>query len=1022
MRCRAILFRYFAHTGPHAKRFHAPYYGRPDQTGREFDLTKPKQNRNQGGKDGAYDLVLCMQCHVSQIGLTLAASGGDFASKSRLSECHDNRTFEPFNYSSSHPARLAALQGPVEPVEKKVKPEREIWPCGLLGTKVISGIPVSVPRPTVLLLPIPNWELEEINAGTDVCRGVGVARELGTGATENPNLASASRQGPSGTKNGPGLDDSCSLSFAFSSGNNANGRRAPFYPIKRHQTGEKQKRTRTGANTKRFDAIPSCAKRSGRLERALYPEICKQLIKRAQPAGDGGDGGGGSLPTCGPILSWLCPLKSSFGPFAFSFSPCWTEARTILPSTKRLLHAPKERIDKEEKMVQPHRAGRRHSTGSIDRESASSDWRQDWTGNPSRHLRGFWLLACSIARLWLMWSTHGTSNRNVGHEPGPCSSLAEECPEKASSVEDDAVRLKKRVVVIFRPDINDTTTKRTEEFDFGSRARTRRNSLSHISIRLAFPHFKICMVVGLPFRCSLGKLRSEGLQTGQHLLSSLRLLDQPVSRCITSLCLHSIGTGEQQQHHAITHISSNPAWSVIRKPNIQRPPTMLPLTFDVHFCTGPPMETENLHCKSGLVCGCAGAVQSVRYYDRMPHCIADLLTPHTYTTTHASETHSGQVVVGSPSRPAVFSFVCRSTWSMSWAFMSLVACQPHPSPPHLSNLRNWPLIHGGDEAFPSRQQTRERSLLVVKPRCRRDDDARLANLNPSGHRIIFLGFDPRLHKVEAPEFTPSLMSPCRRLENETNPVLKGIPLSSRPPQKPQYPKTSKIQGPPDTWNQNSVLVLDFPANHISHVMSAQRHHPQCDPLEEQTPQVRLPPLGSSPSRREPRREGEFDPVYSSPSCRGLSLNFIRRPDISTITNPLSTPGSPRQCGSLDGTMAPNTARLTIFVFGLSSFAAGVHSLLRPHDSLKALDLPAAALPAANGNALAAIAMGIYYTLAAAQDNRAFFLATIPMRLTSAFVFWRQDWGIVSGWEGGSAALTLLALAWDARQRTKTHEA
>ncbi|KAK1478248.1 hypothetical protein CTAM01_15050 [Colletotrichum tamarilloi] len=48
---------------------------------------------------------------------------------------------------------------------------------------------------------------------------------------------------------------------------------APFYPIKRHQTGEKQKRTRTGANTKRFDAIPSCAKRSGRLERALYPEI-----------------------------------------------------------------------------------------------------------------------------------------------------------------------------------------------------------------------------------------------------------------------------------------------------------------------------------------------------------------------------------------------------------------------------------------------------------------------------------------------------------------------------------------------------------------------------------------------------------------------------------------------------------------------------------------------------------------------------------------------------------------------------
>lgn len=48
-------------------------------------------------------------------------------------------------------------------------------------------------------------------------------------------------------------------------------------------------------------------------------------------------------------------------------------------------------------------------------------------------------------------------------ESGPCSSLAEECPEKASSVEDDAVRLKRRVVVIFRLDINDTITRRTEE-------------------------------------------------------------------------------------------------------------------------------------------------------------------------------------------------------------------------------------------------------------------------------------------------------------------------------------------------------------------------------------------------------------------------------------------------------------------------------------------------------------------------------------------------------------------------------
>ncbi|KAK2018615.1 hypothetical protein LZ32DRAFT_613640 [Colletotrichum eremochloae] len=111
-------------------------------------------------------------------------------------------------------------------------------------------------------------------------------------------------------------------------------------------------------------------------------------------------------------------------------------------------------------------------------------------------------------------------------------------------------------------------------------------------------------------------------------------------------------------------------------------------------------------------------------------------------------------------------------------------------------------------------------------------------------------------------------------------------------------------------------------------------------------------------------------------------------------------------------MAPGIARYTILAFGVSSFIAGVRSLLRPSGALASLGLPAAALPAANGNALAAVAMGVYYTLAVAQDNRPFFLATVPMRLVSALVFWRQGWVGVAAWEGGGAALTLLALAWD----------
>ncbi|KAK1722425.1 uncharacterized protein BDZ83DRAFT_418887 [Colletotrichum acutatum] len=73
-----------------------------------------------------------------------------------------------------------------------------------------------------------------------------------------------------------------------------------------------------------------------------------------------------------------------------------------------------------------------------------------------------------------------------------------------------------------------------------------------------------------------------------------------------------------------------------------------------------------------------------------------------------------------PAQPFFHSSITRLEACLG-LFMSLAACQPHPSPPHLSPLRNGPLIHDGDEAFPSRQQTRERSLLVIKPRCRRDE-------------------------------------------------------------------------------------------------------------------------------------------------------------------------------------------------------------------------------------------------------------------------------------------------------------
>jgi hypothetical protein len=58
-----------------------------------------------------------------------------------------------------------------------------------------------------------------------------------------------------------------------------------------------------------------------------------------------------------------------------------------------------------------------------------------------------------------------------------------------------------------------------------------------------------------------------------------------------------------------------------------------------------------------------------------------------------------------------------------------------------------------------------------------------------------------------------------------------------------------------------------------------------------------------------------------------------------------------------------------------------------------------------------MAMGIYYTLAASQENRTFFYLTIPMRMLTSAVFWRQggDWKIASAWEGGGAVITAVAL-------------
>ncbi|KAI1075607.1 hypothetical protein F5B20DRAFT_594974 [Whalleya microplaca] len=109
---------------------------------------------------------------------------------------------------------------------------------------------------------------------------------------------------------------------------------------------------------------------------------------------------------------------------------------------------------------------------------------------------------------------------------------------------------------------------------------------------------------------------------------------------------------------------------------------------------------------------------------------------------------------------------------------------------------------------------------------------------------------------------------------------------------------------------------------------------------------------------------------------------------------------------------PTPAALTIYAFGLTALGAGVSGLLDPAALASSLGLPGATCaPLANASALAATAMGIYYSLAAYQENTAFFVASVPMRLLTTFVFWRQGWGAAALWEGGGAVVTAGALVW-----------
>lgn len=116
---------------------------------------------------------------------------------------------------------------------------------------------------------------------------------------------------------------------------------------------------------------------------------------------------------------------------------------------------------------------------------------------------------------------------------------------------------------------------------------------------------------------------------------------------------------------------------------------------------------------------------------------------------------------------------------------------------------------------------------------------------------------------------------------------------------------------------------------------------------------------------------------------------------------------------------PSKPALTIALFGVTALLAGLFSLLSPSASLQQLQLPSAALPSLYANSVASTAMGIYYLLAAYQENHAFFIATVPVRSMTTVIFWtRSQWRTAAIWEGAGAALTAAALLWEVMEKSQ----
>jgi hypothetical protein len=115
--------------------------------------------------------------------------------------------------------------------------------------------------------------------------------------------------------------------------------------------------------------------------------------------------------------------------------------------------------------------------------------------------------------------------------------------------------------------------------------------------------------------------------------------------------------------------------------------------------------------------------------------------------------------------------------------------------------------------------------------------------------------------------------------------------------------------------------------------------------------------------------------------------------------------------------SPSAPAILSLLFGTTSFLFGLSALLNPTQALTPFDLPVSALPSVQASSCAAIAMGIFYSLAAYQENLAFFRCSVITRMVTTIVLWKAGgaWRGVAIWEGVGAASTAVALLLDKRR-------